>query len=156
MTPYSLEGTNEQAYVRGTQTVFNEAWAYPNLLPRRLKHELAWARKYDVPKVEVNDGTPDTIRRLAEVFGGQKCLFVVRLDGRAVLIPALIKAGRTYHTMASDGADVIAAGEVEVLPDGRLTNVNHHSGHYKPHKDQVDAVTQAFFVAEGLCGPKPT
>lgn len=150
---YFLEGPNPRAYERGEESVFGEKWAYPNLFPGRLAAELAWAQRYGVRRLEVSDGGPDTIRRLAVELGGQDGLFVILPSGRAVVIPQMIAgAGQTYHTMASDGKDVIAAGEVRVSESGFLTAFNDISGHYRPHRQQVDDLTYAVFVMGGLCG----
>jgi hypothetical protein len=125
--------------------------AYPNLLPDQLANELELARQWGILPVELAEGIGDEAICIAtSALARQECLYVVLEDGRMILIPSQVGSERTTHTMASAGADVIAAGQVLFGDDGKVRLWDHMSGHYRPHERQATEVAHAIFVLTGL------
>jgi hypothetical protein len=126
--------------------------AFPNIASAKtVARELAVARRLGIHPFEVFD-YPDAevARRLAAELAGRVCLYVVTIECRMFLIPAYIEGRRLTHTMAADGADVVAAGQVELDSDGRVVWWDHLSGHYRPDERQAREVAAGFFTLGGL------
>jgi hypothetical protein len=130
---------------------YGATMAYPNLLPDQLADERDLAHKLGVQVIEVTeDPDESTAGRLALECAGRDCLYVVLPDGRMRIIRSGIGGGDTTHTMASAGADVIAAGHVLFGPTGRVVRWDHMSGHYRPHERQAREVAEAIFTLAQL------
>ena len=127
---------------------------YPNLFsPEDIANELILARQWGIRAVEVTeDAGAETARRLVDEFAGKDCLYVVLPDGRMFIIPSEVVGGTTTHTMAANGADVIAAGHVLFGPTGKVRRWDHMSGHYRPDERQAREVAEAIFTLAGLRG----
>jgi hypothetical protein len=126
--------------------------AYPNLGSRkRLANELDWAKAQGLRGTELAEGmSADAVRKLAEQFAGQDCLYVVTVDGRMFLIPSEFNGEATTHAMAAGGVDVIAAGHVLFDSTGKILRWDHLSGHYRPGERQSWEVAHAIFTLTGL------
>ena len=134
--------------------LYGATMAYPNLLADQLTTELDLALRWGVQSwVLAEDLGEDVIRQLSVALTDRECLYVVLIDGRMVLIPTQVGAERTTHTMASGGADVIAAGQVLFGEDGKVIRWDHMSGHYRPHERQAWEIADAIFTLVKL---KPT
>lgn len=132
--------------------------AYPNIASANtVARELAIARRLGIRPIEVFD-YPDAeaASRLAAELGGRECLYVVTIECRMFVIPADIGGRRLTHTMAADGADVVAAGQVQLDSDGRVVRWDHLSGHYRPDERQAREVAAGFFILGGLRSTRPT
>lgn len=57
-------------------------------------------------------------------------IFVLSRDGQ-LIFTALATVGRVHHSSLAQGRAVAAAGEL-TLVDGRIMEINNHSGHYRP------------------------
>ena len=125
--------------------------AYPNLLADQLADELKLADQLGIRPVEAGEDIPaETVRQAAKAIPDPNWLYVVLVDGRMFIIPWLVGGKRTSHTMASRGADVIAAGQLLFDPAGNVVQWDGMSGHYRPHERQCREVVQAIFHESNL------
>lgn len=125
--------------------------AYPNVLADQLADEMQLARDLGIQPVEVGEGIPaETVRKAVTESSTRDWIYVVLVDGRMFIIPFSVRGQQTTHTMASQGADVIAAGQVLFGPTGNVLQWDHMSGHYRPHERQSKEVAQAIFTLSNL------
>lgn len=150
---HSLSPTepNPKAYpIEGAP--YGATMAYPNLASARvIARELAEAREWGVRPVEVSEGAGEELRRrIASELADRDCLYAVTLTGGMFVIPAEVQGKRTYHTMAVNGEDVIAAGHVRFDSQGRVRTLDDRSGHYRPDERQANDVAHSIFKFAGL------
>jgi hypothetical protein len=116
-----------------------------------IARELAEARAWDVRPVEVTEGAGEELRRrIASELADRDCLYAVTVTGQMFVIPSEVQGKRTYHTMAVNGQDVIAAGHVRFDSQGFVRTWDDRSGHYRPDERQTKDVAHSIFHLAGL------
>jgi hypothetical protein len=109
---------------------------YPNLVPHELQTELEIARKLKVkPKFikSLKDLDQEFERMLNTETG--KIIWAVLLNGDLVVLPKQVNGVELRHTVLSNGANVLSAGEANIAGVNGIfigTEINNVSGHYQP------------------------
>ena len=130
---------------------YGATMSYPNLLPDQLDDELRLADELGIRPVEIGEDIPaETVRQAVTTVPDPNWIYVVLIDGRMCIIPWFVGRVRTSHTMASRGADVIAAGQVSFDGAGNVIRWDCMSGHYRPHQRQCREVVQAILHESNL------
>lgn len=117
------------------------ARVFHNTLPDRLAEELAVAARLGI--LPIRPGAPGFVA--ITMSGTAK--WAVLLDNTLVLIPKVVQGEELARTVLTDGAAVLAAGEVEIVEAYgsyfyfALTN---HSGHYQPDRASRKIGVRAF------------
>jgi hypothetical protein len=82
----------------------------------------------------------DTMGLVSKFSGRDYGIFV--MDRRGRIYVGQHKVGLFHHSSFLAGAGVAAAGEMKVMPGGRLVAVTGKSGHYMPGPDQMTAMLE--------------
>jgi RHS repeat-associated protein len=114
---------------------------FENLMPEKLKDELADARELGVQPLRPGEPGFD------EAVNAGTVKWVVTTDGDLLVVPKFVDGTEIPHTVASGGAPVLAAGEAEIAGAGGKyigVDINEHSGHYQPSPDSLQTGKDAF------------
>ncbi|MFD9536276.1 polymorphic toxin-type HINT domain-containing protein [Streptomyces sp. NPDC060010] len=114
---------------------------WPNQMPHLLDQELR-----DAARLGVTPTLPDS-PDFDEIIDGEIIKWAVLLDGSLVVIPKSKHGREIYHSVLSNGDDVLAAGEAEIVGSGGTyfgTLLNNHSGHFLPNLESMEIGRRAF------------
>jgi len=137
---------------------FSDAEVHSNQLPESLKVETALAKELGVEPVQVGMPEFDQMVQNAEQ-NGEKLKWVVTQDGELWFIPARVDDNEIYHSVITNGGDVIAAGETEIMSSWEsgfkyiALDLTNHSGHYKPSPASLDQIAKLVFEQNGIYVP---
>ena len=129
---------------------------WKNQLPELLATELEMAADMGVVRMKIDNPS------FARMLGQEKRLkFIVYQDGRVYFVPEQVGRTEIYHSVASKGEDVVAAGEC-VLKSTDEAGVyigkwiNDQSGHYFNHQsaEGVLDIAKEAFANLGILFPK--
>jgi hypothetical protein len=125
---------------------WNLVSSFPNQLSSRLQAELADAKKLGVRPLNVQT----QIKTVAfdSVISAGTIKWAIDETGTLLVIPKNVNGSEIYHSVLTNGAPVVAAGEAEIAGDKTssyfLLTISNYSGHYKPTGDTVDLGVAAF------------
>lgn len=109
---------------------------YPNLLPRDLQNELNLAKRLKV-KPKFIRSKKDLDQEFEQMLNTEtgKIIWAVLLNGDLVVLPKQINGLEIRHTILTNGANVLSAGEANIAGVSGVfigTEINNLSGHYQP------------------------
>ncbi len=117
---------------------------FHNTLPERLADKLDVAARLGIRPMHASD--PDFIKVV--VVGTAK--WAVTLTGELMMIPKIVQSEELAHSVLTNGAPVLAAGEVELTgtPGAYFFfDLTNYSGHYQPDASSRKIGIQAFAAA---------
>lgn len=151
---YNLEVAHDHTFTvgDGLWVVHNDCGpTFSNQYPEKLPTELSQAKQLGVKPIKVGDpGFQGMIQN-----GTVK--WAVTQDQQLAFIPKFVGGTEIPHTVITAGADVLAAGEADIINTGNgyLANAfNNWSGHYLPDEASTVIGRQAFINA-GIRFPPP-
>jgi len=137
---------------------FPDAEVCSNQFPELLEVETALARELGVKPAQA--GTPEFDQMIQNAEqSGEKLKWVITQDGELWFIPAKVGDKEIYHSVITNGGDVIAAGETEIMSSWKpgskyiTLDLTNRSGHYEPSPASLYQIAKSVFERNGICVP---
>ena len=137
---------------------FPDAEVWSNQFPEMLDFETALAKEPGVEPAQA--GAPEFDQMVQNVEQkGEKLKWVVTQDSELWFIPAKVNDNEISHSVITNGGDVIAAGETEIMSSWDCgfkyitLDLTSRSGHYEPSPASLGRIAQLVFERNGIYVP---
>ena len=124
--------------------VHNCGGSFSNRLVSQLQADLKLANDLGVKPISVGDSG------FQQMIQNGIVKWAISKSGELSFIPKLVDGVEIAHTALIGGADVLSAGEAEIINTGngyRAVSFNNWSGHYWPGEESLVLARQVFIQA---------